>query len=77
MCYVNDMSHEKKISYVNNKSYENDISFVNGMSYVNNMSYVNDMSYSNLNMEDVADADYMHGKRLSNRKIRWISWFVS
>ena len=33
--------------------------------------------YSNLNMEDVADADYMHGKRLLNRKIRWISWFVS
>ena len=26
--------------------------------------------YSNLNMEDVADADYMHGNRLLNRKIR-------
>ena len=37
--------------------------------------------HSNLNMEDITDADYMHAKRLCKdfeiKKIRWISRFIS
>ena len=37
--------------------------------------------YSNLNMEDITDADDMHAKRVCKdfeiKKMRWISWFVS
>ena len=37
--------------------------------------------YSNLNMEDITDADYIYVKRVYKdfkiRKIRWISWFLS
>ena len=36
--------------------------------------------YSNLKVEEITDADYMHEKdlqRLWNKKFRWISWFVS
>ena len=32
--------------------------------------------YSHLNMEDITDADYAHAKRVWNKKIRIISWFV-
>ena len=32
--------------------------------------------YSHLNMEDITDADYALTKRLRNKKIRRISWFV-
>ena len=36
--------------------------------------------YSNLNIEDIIDADYAHTKRVWkkkfwNKKFRWISWF--
>ena len=37
--------------------------------------------YSNLNMEDITDADYIYVKRVYKdfkiKKIRWISWFLS
>ena len=37
--------------------------------------------YSNLNMEDIRNADYMYAKRVFKdfeiKKIRWKSWFVS
>ena len=37
--------------------------------------------YSNLNMEDITNADYMNVKRLCkdvrNKNFNWISWFVS
>ena len=33
--------------------------------------------YSNLKMEDITDRDFMHAKRLWNKKFWWISWFVS
>ena len=37
-------------------------------------------SYSNLNMEDITDAEYKHAKRVRKdskiKKSRWVSWFV-
>ena len=36
--------------------------------------------YININLGDIIDADYMHTKRVCKdfeKKIRWISWFVS
>ena len=41
---------------------------------------VKDTFYSKLNIQDIADVDYMHGKRVFKAfkiKFRWISWFVS
>ena len=37
---------------------------------------VKEKFYSNINMDDITDADYMHVKRIC-KDFRWISWFVS
>ena len=41
---------------------------------------VKETFYSKLNIQDITDVDYMHGKRVFKafkKKFRWISWFVS